>query len=55
MRRTAPVQDRRGGGVDRRSCPMVVEAMRAGAFDFIEKPISRELFAVSLVRALGIA
>ncbi len=32
---------------------MVVEAMRAGAFDFIEKPISRELFAVSLVRALN--
>ena len=35
------------------SCPMVVQAMRAGACDFIEKPISRELFAASLERALN--
>jgi two-component system CheB/CheR fusion protein len=34
------------------SCPMVVQAMRAGAVDFIERPICRELFAASLERAL---
>jgi two-component system, chemotaxis family, CheB/CheR fusion protein len=33
------------------SCPMVVQAMRAGAFDFIHKPVSRELFAATLERA----
>jgi two-component system CheB/CheR fusion protein len=34
------------------SCPMVVQAMRAGAVDFIERPASRELLAASLERAL---
>jgi len=34
------------------SCPMVVRAMRAGAFDFVEKPANPELFAASLERAL---
>ena len=31
----------------------MIEAMRAGAFDFIEKPICRELFAESIERALN--
>ncbi len=35
------------------NCPMVVQAIRAGAFDFIEKPICRELFAESIERALN--
>jgi two-component system CheB/CheR fusion protein len=34
------------------SCPMVVQAMRAGAFDFIERPASRQLLAASLERAM---
>jgi two-component system CheB/CheR fusion protein len=35
------------------SCPMVVQAMRAGAVDFIERPVCRELFVASLERALN--
>jgi two-component system CheB/CheR fusion protein len=38
---------------DAATYPMAVQAIRAGAFDFIEKPISRELFAASLERALN--
>jgi two-component system, chemotaxis family, CheB/CheR fusion protein len=34
-------------------CPTVVQAIKAGAFDFIEKPICRELFVQSLEIALN--
>ena len=30
------------------SCPTVVQAIKAGAFDFIERPASRKLLAASL-------
>ena len=35
--------------------PVVVEAMKAGAVDFIEKPIRREPLLASVERALGLA
>jgi two-component system CheB/CheR fusion protein len=35
------------------SCPTVVQAIKAGAFDFIERPASRKLLAASLERALN--
>ncbi len=38
---------------DAATYPMAVRAIRAGAFDFIEKPINRELFAASLEGALN--
>lgn len=38
---------------DTATYPMAVQAIRAGAFDFIEKPISRELFTASLEGALN--